>query len=1300
MSANGKSSMSSGVLVDAQGGVQIVLSKSELTRLNYFDGKFLRADDLAAEQDYLRALVRTANRAGGSGVVHGFDPSPSSDAASFTVTPGLAIDGDGRALLLPISKDIDVAQLVSGAAKTTPAPAGKSEFSPCKPGETKPPAGDVSGLYLLTVGFAELACGEEEVYGNTCADPCSGTTQARYVIESVVFRAVPLLLALPDKKIISLGAKHLRSRVASAYFTPSAFTAESLLSASGLASDTWCLGAQAAAGGDVPLAVFQWTGGAVTLFDAWTARRERIDAPPRRYWAHRMAMRGWAEYLAQILQFQCQLSELLGPGGDPHRADPCSDKTDALRAAQTMLERLEKLWKPSFKAAEGSAFLELDEITALRKRVAAVAVGAAAKHGFLVDGGIVELPPAGYLPVDPTSEVTVNQQVRDLVGQGLDLRFCIVRPDEPAHALEMRQHMDRISLLDGLAGDKPKVDILVPNGRISARDAAGPGLEFTFEIEAQAKDYSKKIEALLSKGMSYAEATKHAKPSESIAPSARGAGRVRSLGDGGGEVAFAGVAASTPSYAPDKYYVAHAYRVQLGSDEAAGPLTHLAMMWELMQLLGGGAAMAHKAASTKPAAAPEAAPAAGESDADQPDIEIDDAAKAENKPITEGLEFKSVVISQKPARTQALYGYANIDGDPFSSSRGGRLRVEASVSLAVGAHAIELSFEGPLDLDGPPEPGTGADQVHVSGSVRLYTSITTISGDSRQSSGNNGTSQFKLYRTTRDDGSYKLILVLFAAGGTNEIKVQWDTKLRDGGLSFSLGAFSGEDKKPVKTVTLAKVTQHDGVLESDNAHNRRVQRALEDIEGAVARFDRAFRERAGEKLWPPSPDDAGRLDVFAGLDWVLFARRRTEDCACETTAKPKRRFEVYVRDSGKISGIAPEKKTILDFASGKKVGWATDEISALGPIGPTAISVWRDIGVVEFSADGYVISDPSGVRLLWQKNVSKTKRVHHAAIGMVGKADADWIELQRLIAFEQAAGVTHPGGWTGKDREVLTHLDLDVQKPGTDGSILLDLGVTDDVAVYRVNLEKDAISKWESVEDPAESFDPGSFAASLGQLGQDGDDSAIVKAWDQEYAAAGAALVVPAGYQETDALVKRVEALWNDLGQGMPNQDINLVKRDDITSPVVLFKPYFRVHVRVTKIGDYVDEVKKLGGDVGSGAKVTVGSLPKVGAPLGEALFLPGASLNPDTQFLSSQAIPGIPAKAPYMVHAYIGKTALGLYDDLESDASQTLQEMQKAITGAIAYQQLVSDYPWRVIDASGEFSPTAEMVFYYVQVD
>ena len=61
------------VLLPHAAGIALIPKPTALTRLNYFDGKFLRASDLQAEQQYHLELQRLATRAGGSGVVHGFE---------------------------------------------------------------------------------------------------------------------------------------------------------------------------------------------------------------------------------------------------------------------------------------------------------------------------------------------------------------------------------------------------------------------------------------------------------------------------------------------------------------------------------------------------------------------------------------------------------------------------------------------------------------------------------------------------------------------------------------------------------------------------------------------------------------------------------------------------------------------------------------------------------------------------------------------------------------------------------------------------------------------------------------------------------------------------------------------------------------------------------------------------------------------------------------------------------------------------------------------------------------------------
>jgi len=80
-----------------------------LTRVNYFSGQLLTADDFQAEQDYFRAKHRRHNRMLlGAGIVTGLDvalePSSSDEEPVVSVAAGYAIAPDGEELFLPASR--------------------------------------------------------------------------------------------------------------------------------------------------------------------------------------------------------------------------------------------------------------------------------------------------------------------------------------------------------------------------------------------------------------------------------------------------------------------------------------------------------------------------------------------------------------------------------------------------------------------------------------------------------------------------------------------------------------------------------------------------------------------------------------------------------------------------------------------------------------------------------------------------------------------------------------------------------------------------------------------------------------------------------------------------------------------------------------------------------------------------------------------------------------------------------------------------------------------------------------------
>ncbi|MCO6454057.1 MAG: hypothetical protein J5I93_01975 [Pirellulaceae bacterium] len=475
-------------LTDRAGHVEI--QATPLTRLNYHDGMLLRSAALQREQQYVRNLSQLSNQAGGAGIVHGFDCSAA--GGSLTIGPGLAIDPSGRVLRLVQPVTVGIDELIRksrsdqpAAAAGEPAGAVPAEFVRCqvRPGEDQPPTLQLRKLYLITVGHAEAACGQSEIYADPCRAACESSSAYAYLLEGVIIRAVPLDVPLAWPQYPELTGKHLRSLVASAWFAWERQRFGPLISRAGLESNAWCQGALELAGGD--LAIGLLATGSSPFLDIWTVRRERMESPPRHYWAGRLAMRPWNVFLAQVLQFQCQLRHCLSEPPADAGDDPCRQIVD--EAARLMAELLpqyaaisERLAGAAERSAGGSASAQIEaglqRMRAIQSRLQSLPQGATGAQ-WLIECGIVELPSAGYLPVVPGSPLSVNQQVRAMLGEGVDLRFCAVRPDFVPHALEAAQHMERISLLAGLhqPDQRPQVDVLVPDGQVQAAVNQPPG---------------------------------------------------------------------------------------------------------------------------------------------------------------------------------------------------------------------------------------------------------------------------------------------------------------------------------------------------------------------------------------------------------------------------------------------------------------------------------------------------------------------------------------------------------------------------------------------------------------------------------------------------------------------------------------------------------------------------------------------------------------------------------------------------------------------------------------------------------
>ncbi len=495
------------VLVGEHPGVTVIPAGTVLTRLNHFDGMLLRSESLRVEQEYVRTLAALSNVAGGTGIVHGFDAVLQRDGG-LVLGPGLAISPSGRPLVLPRRVTLSVQQIVDRSARAA-APGGGvvgreagQGFAECVDVAATPATGGQTvqsvRLWVIAIGAAEALCGHEDVYGKLCEDACSTASDRPYRLEGLVVMALPLRLtvALATSGAVSLGAIHERSLVASAAFATERAARPDLRSRAGLASEAWCLGARLEGGDDlVPVALVARSGASVIFLDEWIVRRERMETPPRRYWAPRMGMRPLDVFLAQILQFQCQLRDGLGGADDPgNPTDPCASQQAALS------EALQYLGEIAARLADGGAealvasppVADLDllggatRLGDVRGKLAAALhqVRGGTGQRILIDRGIVELPPAGFLPVVPGTTTSIDAQVRALIGPGVDLRFCVTRPDVVAREIEEAQHLDRISLLTGLDDPdaRPQVDVLVPDGQFVEREAPGRGIYFDMKL--------------------------------------------------------------------------------------------------------------------------------------------------------------------------------------------------------------------------------------------------------------------------------------------------------------------------------------------------------------------------------------------------------------------------------------------------------------------------------------------------------------------------------------------------------------------------------------------------------------------------------------------------------------------------------------------------------------------------------------------------------------------------------------------------------------------------------------------------
>jgi hypothetical protein len=870
-------------------GVTLIAAGSPLTRLNYFDGKFLRAADMQAEQIYQQNLVWISNQAGGPGIAYGFSVTVNAQS-QFQLSPGLAIDPKGRLLLMCGAQTVNLSDLLAPpAAGTGGSPGAGPAFGDCpQTSGTGVTLLQPANLYLLVICHAETLCGQEDVYGKLCQEACVTSNDRPFAVEGIVVGLVPLTLQtlLPTSSAVSLGAQHLRSRVASAYFQDERSVIADLISKAGLSSEIWCLGADPATGCCLPLGVVGVVGSGIGFFDAWTARRERMDPPAKRYWQWRMRMRPWDVFLAQILQFQCQLRDSQIPSGT---IDPCAPTRTLAGEAASVLTLVQQYYQTvSQRLATdlavsntgliipgGSQYLS-DLIT----RITQAQKAQVFLNRLLINQGIIELPSAGYLPVTPGAAMTINDQVLQWMGEGVNLRFCVVTPDYVQHALEEAQHMERISLIEGLDNPKrkPDVDILVPNGQILPSQPAGANL-FATNIQFTTDVLSPIIESRAGGPFVFAQVPPPPPPQ---ALDLNGVSRAETL-DNGGVAFYLAAETAQQSSSSSGGFTTGGFGTPGFTTGVLSP--GISFPTGPVGAVGGGPVDAQFWAELRAEAQPFA------------------MKPGDTTPVSMRL-----VLGGKGQQQQTVIDFT-LRGD---------FRLDAVETLAaigpIGPRQQALgriTALASIDVTSPIQP-----QGERAGSVVLNVTFETATS---------AIGPLAVLRLAEVQNTFAFV---FEAKGTSANPLE---------VSFKILETIGHGLVAKTPVTGTLLASPDVAKNSNNFHVD----AVSTVETLSAMLnDTGFSVAAAAKLFPPPPPP-GSPEVIGTLDWVLFQRRRVKCCGpAEEIAILTRKYRVYLY--GDSSAVFRTNAFLPSAVEVGVVEFAADSTTLLTSVA-TLLDEWRKV---------------------------------------------------------------------------------------------------------------------------------------------------------------------------------------------------------------------------------------------------------------------------------------------------------------------------------------------------------------------
>src|SRR5215475_8881101 len=89
----------------------VLVGDSRRWRPRWFDGRFLAASDLQAEQNYFLVRQSDLGRAGGSGIVEGLMVSLATDAEQLRIEAGSGVTDTGELIVIPEELQVDPADV-------------------------------------------------------------------------------------------------------------------------------------------------------------------------------------------------------------------------------------------------------------------------------------------------------------------------------------------------------------------------------------------------------------------------------------------------------------------------------------------------------------------------------------------------------------------------------------------------------------------------------------------------------------------------------------------------------------------------------------------------------------------------------------------------------------------------------------------------------------------------------------------------------------------------------------------------------------------------------------------------------------------------------------------------------------------------------------------------------------------------------------------------------------------------------------------------------------------------------------